>query len=103
MSSTKAPQQTASSSPTATRPCRRTRIRKRDSLHVVIDAELAAMIGGVVAREGVSTSAIVRDALRAYFQLADPRERGWREGFTSGIAAVQRRVREAIADLERDG
>ena len=71
----------------------------RRSLHVVIDKELDALISAAVTNDGISTSAIVRDALRSYFQLDDPRGRGWREGFASGIADVQRRVREALADI----
>jgi hypothetical protein len=74
----------------------------RRSLHVVIDKELDALIAAAVAGDGLSTSAIVRDALRSYFQLDDPRGRGWREGFAAGIADVQRRVREAVASVEVD-
>ena len=76
---------------------------QRRSLHVIVDEELDVLIQGTVATDGISTSAIVRDALRAYFQLAEPRGRGWREGFTAGIADVQRRVRTALTDLERSG
>lgn len=74
----------------------------RRSLHVVIDKELDALISSTSAIDGISTSAIVRDALRAYFKLDDPRGRGWREGYAAGIAEVQRRMREAIVDLEVD-
>ncbi len=74
----------------------------RRSLHVVIDKELDALINTAIATDGISTSAIVRDALRTYFQLDDARGRGWREGFASGIADVQRRVRDALATLDRD-
>jgi hypothetical protein len=74
----------------------------RRSLHVVIDKELDALISSSSATDGLSTSAIVRDALRAYFKLDDPRGRGWREGYTAGIAEVQQRVREAIASIERE-
>jgi len=78
-----------------------TRAGSRRSLHVVIDKELDAMIGAAVTNDGISTSAIVRDALRTYFQLGDPRDRGWREGFAAGISDVQRRMREVLAGLER--
>jgi len=48
--------------------------------------------------------AIVRDALRATpsLKLDDPRGRGGREAFAAAIGDVNRRVREALADLERD-
>lgn len=76
--------------------------RARRSLHVVIDRELDALINAAVERDGLSTSAIVRDALRSYFNLDDPRGRGWREGLAAGIADVQRRVRDAIASIGRE-
>lgn len=77
------------------------RTGSRRSLHVVIDKELDALISSSSATDGVSTSAIVRDALRTYFKLDDPRGRGWREGFAAGIAEVQRRVRCALIDQEQ--
>lgn len=75
----------------------------RRHLHVLIDAELAGLIDTVATADNITTSAIVRDALRAYFKLGAARDRGWREGFAAGLAQVQRRVRDAIADLEKDG
>lgn len=86
-----------SSTPTS----KNNRAGNRRSLHVVIDKELDALISSSSATDGISTSAIVRDALRAYFKLDDPRGRGWREGYAAGIADVQRRVRDAIAGLGR--
>lgn len=56
----------------------------RRSLHVVIDRELDALINAAVTSDGLSTSAIVCDALRSYFQLDDPRGRGWSEGSPHG-------------------
>jgi hypothetical protein len=73
----------------------------RRSLHVVIDKELDALISTAVANDVVSTSAIVRDALRAYFKVDDPRGRGWREGYVAGIADVRRRLREVLVDEAR--
>jgi hypothetical protein len=81
---------------------KKNRAGSRRSLHVVIDQELDAMISSSSATDGISTSAIVRDALRAYFKLDDPRGRGWREGYAAGIGEVQRRMREAIVGLEVD-
>ena len=81
---------------------KKNRAGSRRSLHVAIDKELDALISSSSATDGISTSAIVRDALRAYFKLDDPRGRGWREGFAAGIADVQRRVRDAIAGVERE-
>jgi uncharacterized protein YcaQ len=68
----------------------------------VIDKEIDAMLDAAVTKDGISTSAIVRDALRVYFRLSDPRDRGWREGFAAGIADVHRRMREVLTGLEQD-
>ena len=75
-----------------------TRSRRRH-LSVLVDSELDAYIRAHAERNNISTSSVVRDALRVYFSVADPLDRGWREGFASGFSEVQRRLNELLSSL----
>lgn len=84
---------------------------KQKHVNVLIDAELRAHVDAAAQRHGITTSAVVREALRQFFAAgASSIDNGWREGYAAAVSALKRRVETAIAqvspilpDRDRDG
>ncbi len=68
-------------------------------LNVILDQELDALLRQDAQLRGISVSAAVRDALRAYFQVADVGDRAWREAYLAAYRAIQKQHQEALASL----
>lgn len=69
-------------------------------LGVVLDNELDTLLRTTAAHHNVAISTIVRDALRAYFQVTTgPRDSGWREGYAAAYRVVQEAVKRAVAEI----
>lgn len=48
---------------------------------------------------GITVSAAIRDALRAYYQVADIGDRAWREAYLACYRELQERFQSALATL----
>jgi hypothetical protein len=70
-------------------------------VHVVLDEELAALVREDARLRGIGASAAVRDALRAYYQVADVGDRAWREAYTAACEHLRGHFRAALALLPR--
>lgn len=69
-------------------------------LNVLIDKELERALRLHADQAGLQLSQAVRDLLRhALGVVSSTRDAGWREGYTRGIAEVQRTVNDALKKL----
>ena len=66
---------------------------------MILDQELDALVRKDAELRGISVSAAVRDALRAYFQVADVGDRAWREAFLAAYRAITKQHQESLATL----
>lgn len=69
-------------------------------INILLDAELNAVVRSFAKRNGLTVSAVVRDALRAHFAtVKSTPDRGWWEGYHAAIAKVRATVQNAISKM----
>jgi len=70
-------------------------------LNVLVDQELERALRAHATAAGLQLSQVVRDLLRHSLGVTKTtRDAGWREGYTRGIAEVQRTVQTALKSIK---
>ena len=68
--------------------------------NLILDQELDGLIEADAQRRGISVSAAMRDALRAYYAAGrSVEDRAWQEAYTAAMALIRRRINQALADI----
>jgi hypothetical protein len=70
---------------------------------LLLDKELNFLVRDKAQQQGISISAVMRDALQWYFSLTvNTFDAGWKAGYAEAQNAVMIRVAEALSALQRE-